>query len=239
MEGQKATPLMVDTIARHLNWLLNVLPWACPALTEAYRKISGKTHQYSGIYINSEVREDLTWIMETIPIVIGIRFFDNGRWEDCTADMVICTDASLQGVAFVLAGKGFLYPLWPSPSSVKVDILFYELLAILSAVEHAATLPTPPPHLLIWTDSLDSVAIFDFLQAREACHNVLVLAVAKLILISGIDLRIQHISGKENLCADLLSHLLLDNFFHAFPSYQVHHFEPPRHLLREKWRTCF
>ncbi|KAJ3764821.1 hypothetical protein FB446DRAFT_795683 [Lentinula raphanica] len=35
-----------------LNWSLNVLPWARPALTEMYRKMSGKTLQFCHIPIN-------------------------------------------------------------------------------------------------------------------------------------------------------------------------------------------
>jgi hypothetical protein len=42
-------------IAGSVNWLLNVLPWGKPALSEVYRKISGKTHYSSGVFINSEV----------------------------------------------------------------------------------------------------------------------------------------------------------------------------------------
>lgn len=30
----------------HLNWLLNVLPWGCPALTELYWKTSGKSNAH-------------------------------------------------------------------------------------------------------------------------------------------------------------------------------------------------
>ena len=31
-------------LSGHLNWILNVLPWGCPALSEMYHKMSGKGH---------------------------------------------------------------------------------------------------------------------------------------------------------------------------------------------------
>jgi hypothetical protein len=49
----------------HLNWLLNVMPWGRPALTELYRKMRGKTHSYRGIFINAEVKSDLACVHNT------------------------------------------------------------------------------------------------------------------------------------------------------------------------------
>ena len=48
-------------LAGHLNWMLNVLPWGQPALSEVYHKISGKTWSHHGISINAGVIADLTW----------------------------------------------------------------------------------------------------------------------------------------------------------------------------------
>lgn len=89
-------------MAGHLNWMLNVLPWGRPALSEMYRKISGKTWSHRGIPINAGVIVDLAWLRDVIPSAIGIRFTDTGMWADDDADMVICTDASLRNaLAFV------------------------------------------------------------------------------------------------------------------------------------------
>ncbi|RDB21877.1 hypothetical protein Hypma_010992 [Hypsizygus marmoreus] len=66
-------------LAGHLNWVLNVLPWGRPALTELYRKMSGKTHSYRGIPINAAVVADLSWLTDVIPTSIGVRFVDAGK----------------------------------------------------------------------------------------------------------------------------------------------------------------
>jgi len=224
----------------HLNWLLNVLPWGRPALTELYRKMRGKTHSYRGVFINAEVRSNLTWLTSIIPRSIGVRFVDSGRWDDSEADMVMWSDASLRdALAFVYAGNGFVYQLGEPPMGQKVDIFFLELVAILSAVHHAASFARPPKRLLVYTDSLDAVGSLNSLRAVESLHNGPLLAIAGIILNSGIDLRVRHIDGKKNIRADLLSRLLLKDYSLRFPSDRVRTFEPPRELLPARWRECF
>jgi hypothetical protein len=226
-------------IAGSVNWLLNVLPWGKPSLSEVYRKISGKTHMDSGVFINAEVRDSLTWLKDVIPDAIGVRFTNHGLWTDNEADLVFWTDACLEGLAYVFAGNGFAYQLRPDSGAPHVDILFLELVAILCAVFHAVTLPLPPHRLLIWSDSLDSVQLFQSLHARTSLHNGVLLAVASLLLRSGVDVRVRHIAGHDNLRADLLSRLLFQDFGRQFPSYRVRTFNPPRELLPARWRRSF
>ncbi|KAF8809907.1 hypothetical protein BYT27DRAFT_7222240 [Phlegmacium glaucopus] len=60
-------------LSGHLNWLLNVLPWGRPALSELYP--------------------------DTIPK--AIRFLDKGHWPDYDADVTVWTDANLKdGLGF-------------------------------------------------------------------------------------------------------------------------------------------
>ena len=125
--------------------MLNVLPWACPALTEMYRKMSGKVHANKGLYLNAQIHEDLKWLIDIIPATIGIRFIDAGLWNISDTDMVVWTDASLKiALSFVYAGNGFIYQLNPSASEPKIDIFFLELLTILLAINHIAHLPQTP-----------------------------------------------------------------------------------------------
>ena len=102
-------------LAGHLNWLLNVLPWGRPALSELYRKMQGKLNLMSGVYINREVTIDLTWLRNVIPRSIGVRFVDSLHWSDDDADMVVWTDASLIGLGCYYASNALVYQLRPSP----------------------------------------------------------------------------------------------------------------------------
>jgi hypothetical protein len=234
------SPILRDwqRLAGHLNWLLNVLPWGRPALSELYRKISGKSHPYSGIPINAAIRSDLSWLKSIIPCSIGIYFTDTGLWSDHNADLVIWTDASLtKALAFVYANQGFLYAI--QPPSEKIDIFFLELVAIMSAIYHVASLSQPPRRLLLWSDSLNAVDVLNSLHTSEAIHNGPLLGIAEVILNSGMDLRARHIDGKQNVRADMLSRLLLDEYHRKFPADRVRYFTPPRELLPARWRKCF
>lgn len=70
---------------------------------------------------------------------------------------------------------------------------------ILSNICHIALFDHPPKRLLIFTDSLDSVAVFNFLSTAGEMYNLVVKAVAGIIIETGIDLHVSHIAGKDNI----------------------------------------
>jgi hypothetical protein len=115
--------------------------------------------------------------------------------------------------------------------NTKVDIFFLELLAIASAIHHAGSLAKPPRRILIWTDSLDSVAVLNSLHTAESLHNAPLLVIADIILRTGMDLRVRFIEGKKNVRADMLSRLLVDEYQSKFPADRVENFTPPQELL--------
>ncbi|KAH6902338.1 hypothetical protein BKA70DRAFT_1066601, partial [Coprinopsis sp. MPI-PUGE-AT-0042] len=117
------------------------------------------------------------------------------------------------------------------PPGVTIDIFFLELVAILSAIHHLLSSPKPPRRILLHTDSLDSVGVLNSLAARTSMHNAPVRAIAGLMLESGADIRVRHLTSEENLRADLLSRLFLDEYRRRFPSNRVCSFTPPRELL--------
>ena len=207
-----------------------MLPWGRPALTELYRKMSGKSQYFSGIPLNATVHSDLAWLKSVIPRSISIHFTDVGLWKDNEADLVLWSDASLRtALSFVYANQGFIYPI--QPPSEKIDIFFLELIAILSRIHHVASLQQPPRQLLLWTDSLNSVDVLNSLHATETLHNGPLLAIAKVIFNSGLDIRVCHIDGKKNIRADMLSRLLLDDYHCKFPADCIRYFIPPQELL--------
>jgi len=165
-----------------------------------------------------------------IPQAVGIRFDKVGLWVN--HDMILWTDASLRiALSFMYANKGFVYTLQLPPPGRKIDIFFLELVAIMSAIHHAGSLSQPPCHLLVWTDSLDTVGVLNSLHATESLHNAPLLAITQVILCTGMDLHICHIEGKRNVRADMLSCLLLDKYQRKFPADHVHFFTPPWDLF--------
>ncbi|KAE9388044.1 hypothetical protein BT96DRAFT_1004542 [Gymnopus androsaceus JB14] len=145
------------------------------ALNEMYQKMSGKTLQFWAIPINVAVHRDLTWFSDLLQNAIGIQFVDSQTWEDSMADFVGWTDASNTGLSFMYTGNGFCYQLRSTEGKTLVDIFFRELLAMLSLLHHIASKSTPPCHILIHSDSLDSVKVLNSLFAREQSHNAIVL----------------------------------------------------------------
>ena len=227
-------------VGGHLNWVFNVLPLGKPALGEFYRKIAGKNLMNAGIALNAEVVRNLEWLIDVIPRAVGVHFVNASHWDDQEADLVLWTNASLHlGLAFVSARRGFTYSLSSSNVKEKIDVFFLELVAILSAVHHAALFPCPPKKLLLWTKSLDSVAAYSSLRASQPLHTSVLLALAGILLETGIDLRIRLAAEKENIRADLLSRLMIDEFHRRFPSESVCLFSPPRELPPARWRECF
>lgn len=178
-------------LAGYLNWILNVFPWGRPALTEMYRKMAGKTHTYASIFLNREVIADLVWFKDLMPRAIGVSFADNGRWPDDVADLIAHTDATLtSAIAFVYSNQAFIYQIRdPAAGLSKPDIFFFEELAVVSAISHAASLPRPPKRILIFCDNLDTVHAFNSLRVSQSIHNAPLLAAATIVAISGIDMR--------------------------------------------------
>lgn len=226
-------------LAGHLNWILNVFPIARPALTEMYRKMSGKTRPNGYIFLNREVITDLTWFRDVLPQATGVRFIQNGRWEDLAADLIMQCDATLSlGISFVHGPNAFSYQIRPPTGTTIPDIFFLEEIGVLSALHHAATLDHPPRRLIIYCDNLDAVQCFSAMRASDSMHNAPLLAAANIILRSGIDFRVRHIAGKDNIRADLISRLMFDEFSRRFRG-RVCTFTPPREFLPARWRECF
>jgi hypothetical protein len=187
---------------------------------------------YHGVFINAEVRSNLIWPAFTIPHSIGVKFVNYGHWLDLEANLVMWTDASLKlGLSFVYNNNRFVYQLCKCPSNIKIDIFFLELVAIMSAIHHVASFSSPPRRLLIFTDILNSIAIFNSLCTSQSLHTAPLLSIASSMMHTRIDLRVCHIGGKNNIWADLLSCLLLEEFAALFPSIRVPLFDPPCDLL--------
>ncbi len=97
-----------DRLSGYLNWVLKVFPWGRPALTEIYRKMSGKSHFYAPVFINAEVVTDLTWFKLTMLKAIGVRLSEVALWPDESADIMIDTDATLtSAISFVYSNQAF------------------------------------------------------------------------------------------------------------------------------------
>jgi len=116
---------------------------------------------------------------------------------------VAYVDASGVGIGIWFPGEyaGFQCHL---PENVPEDaIFFFEALAVCSAV-HLSRRFKKTSRLLIFTDNTNTFDIFTSLRAKPEYNCVLISAI-NVLIDDGVDLRVFHLLGSDNIIADPLS----------------------------------
>jgi hypothetical protein len=103
---------------------------------------------------------------------------------------------------------------FPYPPNLQLNeetgsIFYLKALTVLSAIFWVAALPGKPRRLLIYTDSMNTIGMFNSMRAEPGHNTILTEAVDTLIDI-GVSLRDFHISGEANSTADALSRSTFD-----------------------------
>jgi len=118
-----------------------------------------------------------------------------------------------------------------TPSDAQLTtIIFYEALCVASAITWASELPKRPYRLLIFTDSLNTIEMFNSLHASEG-YDELLLFMMQILISTKVSLHVFHIPGADNLVADTLSCHLLTTTASLLPGPKTHLFQPPRSML--------
>src|SRR5882724_1489585 len=140
-------------------------------------------------------------------------------------------DMSLTGLGFTAPTLklGFFSSI-PAHSPLTT-IFYFEAFAIASAILWASGLEPGIHCLLIFTDSLNCVDMFNSLRAQEGYNDILLFIVCILIS-SKISLHIFHVPGADNCVADALSCHLFNMALMLSPGLNIHHFQPPRDVMR-------
>lgn len=215
------------------NWALNVQPLLRPALQSSWDKLRGKQYPNASIYLNKPVVDDLLWFAEMFAHSQGVYILKARAWSPQQCDLEILCDACLHGMGFWCPTRnvGFAAELPPVPaSSLEDSIFWFEALTVLAALQWAASLRSPPSRLAIYTDNLNTVQMFDSLRA-SAPYNWILRSACEALITSGIDLRVWHIPGRDNIVADALSRQLLDVVFQRAPYLSIYPLIPPRLTL--------
>src|ERR1700678_781266 len=190
------------------------------------------------LYVNNAIRSDLLWAIDHLTRLSGTRVLQSVNWNPDTADITAYCDASLTGLGFWFPdlSTGF----WSSvPEDPPKDTIFYfEALSVLSAITHSTSLGLPLNKLVVYTDNLNTVHIFNSLSALPAYNEILKSAVDQLLsdIDNPIQLRVIHISGESNTVADALSRGQLHTVVDNVPNITVNTYSPP-HIRRESGAT--
>jgi hypothetical protein len=219
-------------LAGWFNWALNVYPLLKPALSNVYAKMSHSKpdRPLTKLYVNNAIRSDLLWAIDHLSRLPGTHVLQSVDWDLDTADLTAYCDASLTGLGFWFPGlnTGF-WSLVPEKPP-KDTIFYFEALSVLSAILHSTSLGLPLNKLVIYTDNLNTVHMFNTLSALPAYNDILKNAVDQLLsdIDNPIQLRVIHISGESNTVADALSRGQLHTVVDYVPHITINTFSPPR-----------
>ena len=206
-----------------LNWRLEVKPLLRPALLSLQAKTAGLTDPKALIPLTKRIRRDLQWLADHFARSdSGVQILDSLVWGYKQADLVIYCDACLEGMAYYVPAqrRGFASTCPTAPSVVNSNIFWFEALTVLAALEWAAKQRPTPRRLAILTDNANTVQIFNSLRGKPGFDELLLCACSTLME-SGIDLRVWHVPGEENVVADALSR------GKTVPGVSVERFVPP------------
>jgi hypothetical protein len=213
-----------------LNWAFNVFPLLRPCLNNFYPKTSGSNQPTRRIWVNNSIRDDFAWAARHIESSNGIHLFRASDWDPTLADFTIYCDACPEGM-------GFWYPSLdlgfysPTPENSEITIIFYfEALCVFCALKDVASRAHRGARVVIYTDNMNTVHIFNSLSCLPA-YNSLLRRSVDILLATEIDLRVLHVSGDHNRTADALSRCNFIAALDAVPDLQISPFKPPRWTL--------
>jgi hypothetical protein len=219
-------------LAGWLNWALNVYPLLKPALANVYAKMSHSKPDkpLTKLYVNNSIRSDLLWAVDHLSRLPGTRVLQSVDWDPDTADVIAYCDASLTGLGFWYPGlsAGFWSVVPEDPPTGT--IFYFEALSVLSAIIQSTSFGFPVNKLVVYTDNLNTVQMFNSLSALPAYNEILKSAVDHLLsdLANPVQLRVIHVPGDTNIVADALSRGQLHTAIDNVPNISIHNFSPPR-----------
>ncbi|KAJ7314557.1 hypothetical protein DFH08DRAFT_917809 [Mycena albidolilacea] len=206
-----------QALAGYINWVFNVFPLLKPALCNVYAKMEEKDKPHALIYVNDT----------------GIFLIKSIDYHPDDANLVVYCDTSTHGdgqggMGFYLPALGLAYQSeLPSGMRVGLKIFFYEALCVCAALHHAATMLPRGARLTIYTDSSNTVNIFDSLKALPTYNDVLISSV-DVLLSHDIGLRVLHVPGKLNKVADVVSRWKDKFAARLVPGLMILPFTPPQ-----------
>ncbi|KAJ6628408.1 hypothetical protein B0H10DRAFT_1752314, partial [Mycena sp. CBHHK59/15] len=133
------------------------------------------------------------------------------------------------GFYIPVMGLGYQSEL-PSGIHDDLKIFFYEALCVCAALHQTSAFLPRGARLTIYTDSLNSVDIFNSLKALPAYNEILKSSV-DVLLRHDLELRVLHVPGKLNTVADAISCWKNTVAESLVPGLSIHPFVPPQDAL--------
>ena len=135
----------------------------------------------------------------------GLLLYQSLDFTATSSDLaVIYTDASSVGLGLWFPEDHFACQCKLPHSPPTSTIFYFKALAVCSAIHLLVDMDDCPSKLLVYTDNMNTVALFNSLWALPA-YNGLLMGAMDVLLLFSVDLRVEHIPGVENVVAGALS----------------------------------
>ncbi|OBZ74757.1 hypothetical protein A0H81_05566 [Grifola frondosa] len=228
-----------QSLAGYVNWAFNVYPLLKPGLCNLYAKMSCKVNRHAGIYLNTSITRELTWIANHVEMSDGIHFLSALEWgpedlvEGAHCDEFALVDASGVGLGLFFPWLNFgFHAVLPCDAPTNA-IFYFEALAICSAIHRVSAWRSAHRHVkrfAVLSDNTNAVRIFNTLRASPV-YNPILLSAVDVMIHDRLQVRVDHVPGAHNTVADALSHGKLDKARELAPGIQLFPFIPPRNAL--------
>ncbi|KAF8985854.1 hypothetical protein BDQ17DRAFT_1259984, partial [Cyathus striatus] len=199
-------PVNFQHLAGWVNWALNVFPLLKPGLCSVYLKIAGKSHPYECLYLNNDICTDLCWLITHLHVSHELLILEDILLSPSSVDTVLHVDVSLEGIGIWDSanhdGLHFIFP----PCVPQQDIFVFEVFAVVCAIHLLIQCTSPTCTVIIYSNSENTVALFNSLRASNTKYNSLLKIAINEILCHEYRLHVLWIPGAENHVADGLSH---------------------------------
>ena len=147
------------------------------------------------MWANKAIKEDLEWAREKVSESDGVLLLRSVSWEIKEATCVMETDTCPEGIAFWYPATKRGFVAMNPPGTPSTLIIFYEALAVLSALQNAHCTFPSQRKIVIYMDNFPTVAMFSSLQALPN-YNCILKEAVDILLEGDHDLWVIHISGE-------------------------------------------
>lgn len=182
------------------------------------------------IWVNNSIQEDLLWAAQHIETSTGVHILQAASWEPNTADLVAYCDACPRGMGFWYPSTALAFQA-PTLENSPISVIFYfKALCIFCTLHDITTQVQPSAWVVIFTDNLNTVQIFNSLACLPD-YNQLLHHSVDILLAHHIDICVLHVSSEQNVVTDALSQCQFSIALNVVKNLHISPFLPPQWML--------
>lgn len=170
-------------------------------------------HLHYKIKLSSEARKDVLWWLKFIETWNRKSVFYELHWRDAN-DYFFSTDASDLGYAGVFQSS-WAYNTF-KPDEQKMPIAWRELFALVSSCSTWGN-KLCGQKIYIWCDNMNVIQAVNNGTSKNSDIMILVRHLFHIASTFNFEVRLRYIKSRDNVAADLLSRLNIDDFKRLYP----------------------